>query len=146
MIKSHHWPQIEFFSSKGQESHHLSWLSNNLSPWELIWDSSGQGKDTWSSSSLFSWQIHFPLYFTNYGVLVCVIERCTYVWSKIWVQIFGSEVTSYQLMAGTLLGVYTDLLMSRGTRFLQGNRPRWIKHVDGTLLFWPNFLVSLTIS
>ena len=29
-------------------------FSNNLSSWGLIRDSSGQGKDTWSSSSLFS--------------------------------------------------------------------------------------------
>ena len=29
-------------------------FSNNLSSWGLIWDSSGQGKDAWSSSSLFS--------------------------------------------------------------------------------------------
>ena len=31
MIKPHHWPWIEFFSSRGQESLHLSWFSNNLS-------------------------------------------------------------------------------------------------------------------
>ena len=28
-----------------------SWLSNNLSSWGLIWDSSGQVKDAWNSSS-----------------------------------------------------------------------------------------------
>ena len=74
MIQSHHWPQIKFFSSKGQESHHLSWLSNNLSSWELIWDSSGQVKDAWSSSSLFSWQTHFLLYFINSMVCLCVCD------------------------------------------------------------------------
>ena len=26
MIKRHHWPQMEFFSSGGQESQHHSWL------------------------------------------------------------------------------------------------------------------------
>ena len=31
MIKPRHWPRIEFFSSRGQVSRHLSWLSNNLS-------------------------------------------------------------------------------------------------------------------
>ena len=29
-------------------------ISNNLSSWGLGWDPSGQGKDAWSSSSLFS--------------------------------------------------------------------------------------------
>ena len=29
-IKPLHWPQIEFFSSGGQESRHLSWLSNTF--------------------------------------------------------------------------------------------------------------------
>ena len=45
------------------------------------------------------------------------------------------------------LGDYTDLLMSRGTqRLLWGRSQRWMKRVDGTLLSWSNFLVSLTIS
>ena len=39
MIKPCHWPRIEFFSSRGQESWHLSWFSNNLStPSNLLMD------------------------------------------------------------------------------------------------------------
>ena len=52
-----------------------------------------------------------------------------------------------RLMAETLLGDYTDLLMSRGTLcLLQGSSQRWMNHVDQTLLSQSNFLVSLTIS
>ena len=31
----HLWPQIEFFSSRGQESQRLSWFSNNLSTFSI---------------------------------------------------------------------------------------------------------------
>ena len=30
-IRPRHWPRIEFFSSRGQESRRLLWFSNNLS-------------------------------------------------------------------------------------------------------------------
>ena len=33
MIRPHHWPRLEFLSSRGQEPCILSWLNNNLSPW-----------------------------------------------------------------------------------------------------------------
>ena len=36
MTKPHHWPWIELLSSRGQESWHLSWLSNNLSGFSHI--------------------------------------------------------------------------------------------------------------
>ena len=32
----------------------FAWFNNNLSSWGLVRDPSGQGKDAWSSSSLFS--------------------------------------------------------------------------------------------
>ena len=37
-IKPRPWPQIEFFSSEGQESRHLSWLSNNpsIGAWQSL--------------------------------------------------------------------------------------------------------------
>ena len=53
-IKPPHWPQIEFFSSGGHEPQCHFWFSSNLSSWGLVRDPSGQRKDAWSSSSLFS--------------------------------------------------------------------------------------------
>ena len=45
--------QIEFFSSGGQESQSLFMGQQQPFILGLIWDSSGQGKDARSSSSLF---------------------------------------------------------------------------------------------
>ena len=103
MIKPHHWPRIEFLSSRGQESRRrLSQLSNNLSSWGLARGSSGQVKDAWSSSPcLCVWSIKRDTY-VNQGL--CLNLR---FWGDLmW------------LMAETLLGDYTDLLMSRGTQCL----------------------------
>ena len=85
----------------------------------LIQIYSGQGKDTWSSSSLFSYQTLFLLYFTNSMVCLCVwsIKRDTCANQGLCpnLQFWGDFMW---LMAETLLRDYTDLLMSRGTQCL----------------------------
>ena len=109
-------------SSRGQESQHLSQLSNNISSWRLIRDPSGQGKDTWSSSSLFSYQTLFLLYFTNSMLCFCVwsVKRDTCANQGLCPNLrFQGDLL--QFMAETLSGDYTNLLMSRGTQcLLQG--------------------------
>ena len=105
VIKPHLWPWIEFFSSGGQESWRLSWFSNNLSSWWLVWDSSGQGKNAWSSSSLFSQQVHFLLYFTN--SILCLCEWMTRpAWRKWGALLCGSVVTSHGLQKKSVGGLY----------------------------------------
>ena len=104
VIKPCLWPQIEFFSSRSQESWHLSWFSNSFSSWRLIWDSSGQGKDAWSSSSLFSYQTSFLLYLTN--STVCLCEWMTRpAWSKWGALLWDFTVTSYSLWQKSCQGI-----------------------------------------
>ena len=144
MIKPHHWPWIEFFSSRGQEFNHLSWFSNNLSSWDLIRDSSGQDKDTRSSCSLF-YQTHFLLYFTNSTVYLC--EWMTRpVRSKWGALLCCSAVTSYGLWQKSVGGLYQSANAKRHPKSPSGCSQNWANRVDRTLLSWSNFLISLTIS
>ena len=58
MIKPHYWPQIEFLSSRGQESQCLSWLSNNLSGLNLLFCMPGQPPSYYLEELMgFSWQV-----------------------------------------------------------------------------------------
>ena len=105
MTKPRLWPQIEFFSSRGQESWHLLLFSGNLSSWGLVWDSSGQGKDSWSSSSLLSYQTCFLLYFTN--STVCLRGWMKHPEQSKWGALLcGSMVTSYGLWQKPVGGLY----------------------------------------
>ena len=118
MIKPRLWPRIEFFSSRGQESQGLSWFSNNLSGWWLIWDSSGQGKDAWSSSSSPSEHIFCC-------TLLTLQRACVNGWHALCEASEEpcSAVPRWPHMAygRNLSGVYTDLPMPRSTqRILQG--------------------------
>ena len=47
-------PGLNYSPPEAKNPNVFSWFSNNLSSWGLIRDASGQGKDAWSSSSLFS--------------------------------------------------------------------------------------------
>ena len=119
MIKPHHWSQLEFLSSRGQETQCLSQLSNNLSSWGLIWDLQHKVRTLGALASLLSQYTHFLLYFTNSMVCLCVrlLKRDICVnqglCSNLW---FWGDLI--QLMAETLLGDYTDQLMSRCTQCL----------------------------
>ena len=86
-----HWPWIEFLFSSGQKSRRLSRLSNNPSSWGLVWDSSGEGKDTWSTSSFFSSKTCFLLYFTHSMVFLC--EWMTHLEQSKW----GSLICCFEV-------------------------------------------------
>ena len=72
------------------------WFRNNLSSWGLVQDTSEQGKDAWSSSSLFSQWTRFPLYFTNSTVWLCEWMKRP-AWSKWGALLCSSTATSYGL-------------------------------------------------
>ena len=91
-------------------------LSNNLSSWGLIRDSSGQGKDALSSSSLFSYWTHFLLYFTNSLVCLRGWMKCP-AWSK-WGALLCGPRWPHTAYGRKLLGVYTNLPMPGGTECL----------------------------
>ena len=128
MIKPHHWPRIEFLSSRGQESRRrLSQLSNNLSSWGLARGSSGQVKDAWSSSPcLCVWSIKRDTYL-NQGL--CLNLR------------FWGDLIRF--MAETLSGDYTNLLMSRGTQCLLRGMARDGRSVWAELSFLGQTFQSL---
>ena len=47
-------PGLNSFPPGAKNPGVFTWFNNNLSSWGLVWDPSGQGKDAWSFSSLFS--------------------------------------------------------------------------------------------
>ena len=93
-----------------------SWFNNNLSSWGLVRDPSGQGKDAWSSSSLF----------LSKHVFCCALLTLQCARVNEWHALCEasdepcSAVPQWSHMADgrNLSGVYTGLPMPRGTQCL----------------------------
>ena len=106
------------------------------------WDSSGQGKDAWTSSS------------PSGHVFCCTLLtlRCAYVNEWNTLREANEEPCSAVLRwphtayGKTLLGVYTDLAMPKTPSVSFGNWSQMDKVCGSNSLSWSNFSFSLTIS
>ena len=143
------WPSIEFFS-KSQESQHHLWLvaaTFHLGGSSRIFQDKVKMLRALVLCSPSKHIFCFALLTLQYAC-VWLIERDAQASAKqeLCPDLWFHGVLIW-LMAETLSGDDTNLLMSRGTVYLlQGSGQRWMKPADWTLLSQWNCPVSLTIS
>ena len=116
MIKPCLWPRIEFFSSGGQESWHLSWFSNNLSSW-------GSSRILQHKVRMLGALVLCPL---SEHIFCCALLTLQCACVNEWHALHkASEEPSsavpqwpHTAYGRNLSGVYSDLPMPRGTQCL----------------------------
>ena len=116
----------------------LASLHGSATTFHLGGDSSGQDKDAWSSSSLFSYRTHFLLYFTN--SMVCLCEWMTHpAQSTCGALPCGFMVTSHGLWQIRVAGLKLPTNAKRQPWLIWGTHLKWANCVDWTLLFGQSF-------